>query len=85
MDGPDRLSNSKRNGNKEKRSPNPEPPNYEPGLTDQIKQLCYCLLFLIQDFNYNETTERSHINTLPHLPSGVTLPLQRIFYISPAV
>jgi len=53
LEGPNKLSNVKRNGNQEKRSPNPEPPDYEPGLTDQIKQLCYCLLFLIQDFNYN--------------------------------
>jgi hypothetical protein len=85
LDGPDRLSNIKWNCNQEKRSPNPEPPDYVPRLTDQIKQLCYCLLSLIQDFNYNETTERSHINTLPHLPPGVTLPLQRILYISPVV
>jgi hypothetical protein len=32
LDGPDRLNNIKRNGNQEKRSPNPEPPDYEPGL-----------------------------------------------------
>jgi hypothetical protein len=74
LDGPDMLSNIERNGNLEKRSPNPELPDNDPGLTDQIKQLYYCLLFLIQDFNYNETTDRSHITTLLHLPPGVKVP-----------
>ena len=83
LDGPDisrRLSNIEKNGNQNKRSPNPEPPDYEPRLTDQIKQLCLLSGSLIQDFYYNDTTERSHIDN-PSTPP----PLQRILYISPVV